>query len=69
MDTYQVDPGRLSHYGGDRELVWDFIQTMKTGKRARTDLIAGDGVMSTLACLKARESADTAQFLSVGLDQ
>jgi hypothetical protein len=42
---------------------------MKTGKRARTDLIAGDGVMSTLACLKARESADTAQFLSVGLDQ
>ena len=69
METYQVDPGKLSHYGGDRELVWDFLQTMKTGKRARTDLIAGDGVMSTLACLKARESADTAQFLSVGLDQ
>lgn len=67
VENYLVDPGKLSHYGGDRELVYDFLQTMKTGKRARTDLISGDGIMSTLACLCARESADTGRFVKIGL--
>ncbi len=67
VEEYKVDQGRLSHYGGDRELVLDFLETMKTGKRGRTDLIAGDGVMSTLACLCARESADTRRFIRIEL--
>ena len=67
VETCQVDPGKLSHYGGDRELVYDFLQVMKTGKRARTDLIYGDGIMSTLACLCARESADTGRFVKIEL--
>jgi hypothetical protein len=67
VETYCVDQGKLSHYGGDRELVYDFLQTMKTGKRGRTDLIHGDGVMSTLACLTARESADSSKFLKTEL--
>ena len=67
VEEYQVDEGKLSHYGGDRELVWDFIQTMKSGKRARTDLIAGDGIMSTLACIQARKSADSRSFVKIEL--
>ncbi len=67
VEHYDVDPGKLSHYGGDRELVADFLETMKTGKRARTDLIEGDGIMSTLTCLGARESADTSKFIAVSL--
>ncbi|MBQ9770982.1 MAG: Gfo/Idh/MocA family oxidoreductase [Lentisphaeria bacterium] len=68
QEKYQVDPGKLSHYGGDKELIYDFIQCMKTGKRARTDLITGNGVMSTLACICARESADSAKFVKIKLD-
>ena len=67
VETYQVDPGKLSHYGGDRELVYDFLQMMKTGERARTDLISGRGITSTLACLCARESADTGRFVRIAL--
>lgn len=67
VENYNVDNGKLSHYGGDRELVYDFLQTMKTGKRGRTDLISGDGIMSTIACLTARESADSSKFLKVEL--
>ena len=43
-----VPPGLLSHYGGDTELVYDFLQTMKTGQRARTDLITGNGISPIL---------------------
>ena len=67
VERYQVDQGKLSHYGGDKELIYDFLQTIKTGKRGRTDLIAGDGVMSTLACICARESADSASFVKIEL--
>lgn len=67
VEHITVDPGKLSHYGGDRELVYDFLQTIKTGKRGRTDLIAGDGVMSTLACISARVSADTSKFVKIEL--
>ncbi|MBR2441237.1 MAG: Gfo/Idh/MocA family oxidoreductase [Lentisphaeria bacterium] len=67
VERYTVDQGKLSHYGGDRELIYDYIQTIKTGKRARTDLIAGNGVMSTLACICARESADSAKFIKIEL--
>ena len=62
-----VPSGPLSHYGGDKELVYDFLQTMKTGQRARTDLITGNGIYGTLSCLCARESADKREFIKVTL--
>jgi predicted dehydrogenase len=65
VEEIQVQQGHLSHYGGDGELVFDFLKTMKTGQRSRTDLIEGDGIYSTLACLCARESADTRSFIKV----
>lgn len=67
VEHCDVDQGKLSHYGGDRELVADFLETMKTGKRGRTDLIEGDGIMSTLTCISARESADTSKFIPISL--
>ena len=66
-EHYTVSPGKLSHYGGDRQLVKNFLCTMKTGKRSSTDLIAGSGILSTLVCLYAKESADTEQFVQIRL--
>ena len=60
-----VQLGPLSHYGGDKELIYDFLQTMKTGQRARTDLIAGNGIYGTLSCLCARKSADKREFVKI----
>ena len=65
VDEITVPPGSLSHYGGDKELVFDFLKTMKTGVRSRTDLISENGIQSTLACLCARESADKREFIKV----
>ena len=67
VEKFQIDQGKLGHYGGDRELIYDFLQTIKTGKRGRTDLITGNGIMSTLACLTARESAESSRFLEIEL--
>lgn len=67
VEHYKVAPGMLSHYGGDRELVKNFLRTMKTGERSSTDLITGSGILSTLTCLCARESADRGQFMPVKL--
>jgi predicted dehydrogenase len=67
VEKIEMPPSQLSHYGGDKELVFDFIETVKSGKRARTDLISGNGIYSTLACLCARKSADRHEFIKVSL--
>ena len=67
VEQYKVAEGKLSHYGGDMALVKDFLDCMKYKVRPRTDLITGNGVMSTLACLSARESADTGKFIKIEL--
>ena len=67
VEHYTVSPGPLSHYGGDRMLVKNFLRTMKTGERSSTDLIQGNGILSTLTCLCARESADSSQFVKIAL--
>ena len=67
VEHYTVSPGPLSHYGGDRQLIRNFLNTIKTGERSSTDLITGDGILSTLTCLCARESADTGKFIKVEL--
>ena len=67
VEHYKVARGQLSHYGGDRELIKNFINTMKTGERSCTDLITGNGILGTLTCLCAKESADTEKFVKVEL--
>ena len=67
VEHYTVNQGPLSHYGGDRQLIKNFIHTMKTGERSSTDLITGDGILSTLTCLCAKESADTGKFIKIEL--
>lgn len=67
VENYTVDPGKLSHYGGDRALIKNFLHTMKTGERSSTDLITGNGILSTLVCLCARESADSEKFIKTAL--
>ena len=57
--------GAFNHYDGDKELVFEFLKTMKTGERSITDLIHQDGAYSTLACLLARESSAQRKFLDI----
>ena len=63
ITEYSVSSGALSHYGGDRKLVKEFIELMKTGKRSSCDLIYGKGIYGTMICLAARESAEKLHFI------
>lgn len=67
-ENIKISEKQLSHYGGDKELIFDFLKTMKNKERARTDLITGNGIYSTLTCLCARESADSKKFIKVTMD-
>jgi len=55
--------GNMSHFGGDRELVFDFLMAMKERRPSRTPISAG--VLSALTCLCAKRSAETRQFVEV----
>ncbi len=58
-------PGGASHFGGDDELVKDFLAVLRRRKPSRTPLSAG--IMSALLCLKARESAEKGTFCAIKL--
>lgn len=49
--------GDMPHFGGDRELCYDFLMAMRDGTPSRSPLDAG--VLSALTCLWARESAES----------
>ena len=55
--------GDMPHFGGDRELCYDFLLAMRDHKPSRAPLSAG--ILSALTCLWARESAMTRQFCEV----
>jgi hypothetical protein len=55
--------GDMPHFGGDRELCYDFLMAMRDRKPSRSPLDAG--ILSALTCLWARESAKTRQFYAV----
>ena len=55
--------GEMPHFGGDRELGYDFLMAMRDGRPTRADLRAG--IASSLACLCARQSARTRQFVEI----
>lgn len=52
-----------SHFGGDMELGYDFIGVIRGTARSRTPIEAG--IQSVYACLAARESAASGQFVAV----
>jgi predicted dehydrogenase len=52
-----------SHFGGDSELAHDFIGVIRGTERSRTPIETG--LQSVYACLAARESALTGQFVAV----
>lgn len=51
------------HWGGDKELCYDFIMAMKEGRPSRAPLSAG--ISSALMCIKAAESAKNRKFCEV----
>jgi predicted dehydrogenase len=55
--------GDMPHFGGDRELCYDFLMAMRDGRPSRSPLSAG--ILSALTCLWARESAATRQMYKV----
>ncbi|MFN8495004.1 MAG: Gfo/Idh/MocA family oxidoreductase [Caldilineaceae bacterium] len=55
--------GDMPHFGGDRELCYDFLLAMRDRKPSRAPLSAG--ILSALTCLWVRESATTRQFCEV----
>lgn len=57
--------GNMPHWGGDRELGYDFLLAMQEHRPSRSPLSAG--ITSALTCLRARESAETRQFCRVAL--
>ncbi|MGC8805344.1 MAG: Gfo/Idh/MocA family protein, partial [Candidatus Ratteibacteria bacterium] len=55
--------GDMPHFGGDRELMYDFLMAMKENRPSRSPMEAG--IVSVLTCLWARESAEKRQFFEV----
>lgn len=55
--------GDLPHFGGDRELAYDFLLAMKEKRPSRSPIEAG--IISALTCLWARESAEKKKFFEV----
>lgn len=59
--------GNMPHFGGDRELCYDFLMAMRERQPSRSPLSAG--ITSALTCLWARESANTRQTCAVKMPE
>jgi len=59
--------GDMPHFGGDRELCYDFLMALRDRTPSRSPLAAG--ILSALTCLWARESAQTRQFCTVQMPE
>ncbi|MBX3051295.1 MAG: Gfo/Idh/MocA family oxidoreductase [Caldilineaceae bacterium] len=64
VDTIDFS-GNMPHFGGDRELAYDFLMAMRDGTPSRSPLDAG--ILSALTCLWARESADSRRSCQVAM--
>ncbi len=53
----------MSHFGGDLELAYDFINIIRGKGKSRTPI--WDGIQSAYACLSAKESAEKGCFVKV----
>ena len=61
-DTVKAGEG-MSHFGGDSELAYDFINVIHGKGKSRTSIWLG--IQSVYACLAAKESAETGCFVNV----
>jgi len=61
-DTVQVDQG-MSHFGGDIELAYDFIDLVRGKGKPRTPIWTG--IQSVYTCLAAKQSAEKGRFVKV----
>ncbi|WP_246066809.1 Gfo/Idh/MocA family protein [Paenibacillus koleovorans] len=62
VETYDIEMGN-DHFGGDTELVKNFVKVMKGEGRSVSTL--EDGLLSALMCLKAKQSAETGMLQSI----
>ncbi|MDD4850990.1 MAG: Gfo/Idh/MocA family oxidoreductase [Gemmiger sp.] len=63
---YHIDDNALYHYGGDKALCENFVSILHGGQSVAP---LYDGILSAHMCLQARKSAQTCQFMALGLDQ
>jgi predicted dehydrogenase len=63
VDTYKFDSTGSSHFGGDDVLAHNFINVMKGKEQSIAPIEAG--LISSLMCIKARQSAMTSQFKKI----
>lgn len=59
--------GDMPHFGGDRELAYDWLLALRDGQPSRSPLEAG--ILSALTCLWARESAHDQQFYAIRMPE
>lgn len=55
--------GDMPHFGGDRELCWDWLLAMRDGKPSRSSI--RDGIASARLCLWAKRAAEERQVFQV----
>ncbi len=53
----------MSHFGGDQEPAYNFLDMIKNGAESNADIWAG--LQSVYACLAAKESLQTGRFVTV----
>ncbi len=56
-DTYEFDAKAMAHFGGDKKLMYEFVHMMQGDEKILPTMEAG--LISTLMCIAARESAKT----------
>lgn len=59
--------GNMPHFGGDRELCYDFLVAMRDGRSSRSPLAAG--ILSARTCLWARYAAETRQVCAFEMEE
>ena len=64
VTTIDFSASNLGHFGGDRELLYDFLLAMTEGKPSRSPMRAG--IVSAMTCLAARESSQERRFVQIG---
>ena len=61
--VYQLEETKQNHFGGDINLLYNFIEIMNGSNTSIAPLESG--LVSSLMCLKARESDQTGRFIKI----
>ncbi|MEG1887307.1 MAG: Gfo/Idh/MocA family oxidoreductase [Oscillospiraceae bacterium] len=61
--TYKLNTVQFKHGGGDEVLALNFLRVMQKAEKSVAPL--EDGILSALMCLKAKESAESNQFVDI----